>query len=75
LDATGKNCVQYEFGGPQSSSGGGQVLGTSTGKVLGANTMAKTGGFEENLHLAIMTLGGIFTTFGIRNFKKAAKTA
>jgi len=66
LDASGKNCVAYEFGGPQPGG---------NGQVLGASTMAETGGFAENLYLAIMTLGGLFTSKGLKNFKKAFKKA
>lgn len=69
LDATGKNCVSYQLGGPSGSGG------NSGGQVLGASTMAGTGTFEENLYLAIMTLGGTLSAFGIRSFKKARKTA
>ena len=45
------------------------------GQVLGASTMAGTGSFAENLYLAIMTIGGIITTVGIKNFKKDHRLA
>lgn len=50
------------------------TTGTST-QVLGATTMAKTGGFEDSLNLVIMALGGTISAFGIKNFKKANKKA
>lgn len=67
-----------------TSSGGGDGLGCANndcsgrggnpqGEVLG--TMAKTGTFEENLYLAIMTIGGIITFRGIKNLKKSFKGA
>jgi len=66
LDASGKNCVDYQLGGPGPSTE------TGGGQVLGATTMAKTGSFAENLYLAIMTLGGLFTFKGLKkSFKKA----
>lgn len=72
INATGHECVNFQFGGPQSGgTSGGQVLGASTqGQVLGASTMAKTGSFEENLYMAIMGLGAIITIAGAKNFKK-----
>ena len=49
----------------------GNVAGASQGQVLGASTMAQTGGFEESLYLAIMGLGGIFSLTGVaKAFKK-----
>ena len=69
LDASGRNCVDYSFGGPGSSTG------TGGGQVLGASTMAGTGSFFENLYMAIMSLGGILTFQGLKNFKKAYKKA
>ena len=53
---------------PGDSSGTG-------GQVLGASTMAGTGSFAENLYLAIMTIGGIITTVGLKNFKKDHRLA
>ena len=38
----------------------------TNGQVLGASTMATTGGFEENLYLSIMGLGAILTFKGIK---------
>jgi len=68
LDAAGKNCVPYEFGGPGSSGGTG-------GAVLGASTMAQTGSFLENLYAAIMAFGATLTAKGLKNLKKAFKKA
>jgi hypothetical protein len=45
----------------------------SQGQVLGASTMAGAGSFAENIYLAIMTLGGTLSAFGIKGFKKASK--
>ncbi len=61
--------MSFQYGGPESSSG------TTGGQVLGASTMAGTGTFTENLYLAIMTLGGTISAFGIKSFKKAFKRA
>jgi hypothetical protein len=69
-----------------TSGGGGDGLGCANndcsgtssnpqGQVLGASKMAKTGTFEENLYLAIMTIGGIITFQGLKNIKKAFKVA
>lgn len=76
-DAAGKNCVSFQYGGPSNGGGtSGQVLGTSTTpQVLGASTMAGTGTFTENLYLAIMTLGGTISAFGIKSLKKARQAA
>ena len=67
LDAAGKNCVSFQYGGPQATNGG------TGGQVLGASTMAATGGFAETLNLAAMTLGGILTSFGAKGLRKASK--
>lgn len=80
INATGHECVNYELGGPPQSQGGPstQVLGASTstgGQVLGASTMAKTGGFEEAAYQAIMVAGATLSAFGLKNFKKASKKA
>lgn len=69
LDASGKNCVSFQLGGPSQSSG------TSGGQVLGASTMAATGSFAETFYQAIMGLGGIFTVKGLKKVKKASKKA
>lgn len=69
-------CNQYQLGGPPAPQGGaGSVLGASTtgGKVLGASTMAKTGGFEEMVYEAIMGLGAFLTLKGTKGLKKAKK--
>jgi hypothetical protein len=75
FDNDGKNCLQFQLGGPPQNGGaGGQVLGASTeGQVLGVSTLANTGSFAQNVYLAIMALGAAITTFGIKNFKKAGK--
>jgi hypothetical protein len=67
LDASGKNCVPYSFGGPGAGGTGGQVLG--------ATTMAQTGSFLENIYAAIMAFGATLTTKGLKNLKKAFKKA
>lgn len=64
------DCIQYQLGGAPPPSGG-----AGGGQVLGASTMAKTGGFEENLYLAIMSMGGLFTFKGFKGVKKAFKKA
>lgn len=69
LDAAGKNCVSFQYGGPSQSSG------TTNGQVLGASTMAATGSFTEALNLAVMTLGGILTSFGARRLRKTSKNS
>lgn len=67
IDASGKNCVEYQFGGPSTTTGG----ATTQGQVLGASTLAATGTFAENLYLAIMALGGLLTFKGVQiAFKK-----
>jgi hypothetical protein len=79
INATGHECVNYELGGAPAPQGGSaaQVLGTSTttvssSQVLGANTMGGAGSFDSMLYQAIMGLGGIITSFGI---KKALRKA
>lgn len=68
-----------------TSNDGGDGLGCAThdcsgnankapqGQVLGASTLADTGNFAEDLYLAIMTLGGTLSAFGIKNFKKTSR--
>jgi len=72
LGADGTSCVAFSQAGVQDPTGGQPQV---QGQVLGASTMAKTGTFAENLYLAIMTLGGLFTFKGLKNFKKAFKKA
>lgn len=68
LDASGQNCVSYNFGGPGSSGGTG-------GQVLGASTMAQTGSFLENIYAAVMAFGAALTAKGLKSFKKVIKKA
>lgn len=62
------NAVNDCMPGDPGTFGGG-----TGGQVLGASTMAGTGSFEENLYLAIMSIGGTITAFGLKNIKKAFK--
>lgn len=66
LDASGRNCVDFAFGGPSGDGG------SAAGQVLGATTMPATGSFAENIYLAIMSLGGLFTFKGLKKFFKKA---
>ena len=59
-------CREFSGSGP-SPSDPGVVLGASTGQVLGASTMAGAGSFDSALYQAIMGLGGIITSFGLKN--------
>ena len=70
LDAAGINCVNFTPAGPPENPSN-----PPQGQVLGASTMAGTGSFAENLYLAIMAIGGIITTIGVKNYKKASKLA
>lgn len=66
LDAAGKNCVSFQYGGPQTSN-------ETSGQVLGASTMATTGSFAETLNLAVIALGGILTSLGAKGLRKTSK--
>lgn len=72
----GVNCLKYELGGPPPPSDSTtQVLGASTtsGRVLGASTMAGTGAVEDAIFNSIFTFGSLLTSFGImKNGKKRA---
>jgi hypothetical protein len=70
LDAAGINCVNFTPAGPPENPSN-----PPQGQILGTSTMAGTGSFAENLYLAIMTLGGIITTVGVKNYRKASKLA
>jgi len=59
-------CREFSGSGP-SPSDPGVVLGASTGQVLGASTMAGAGSFDSTLYQVIMGLGGIITSFGLKN--------
>ncbi len=51
--------------------GGAEVLGVSTGQVLGVSTMAGAGAVEDAIFNSIFTLGSLLTSFGImKNGKK-----
>jgi hypothetical protein len=67
----GLGCANNDCSGNTVGASQVQVLGAST-QVLGASTMAGTGNFAEDLYLAIMTLGGTLSAFGIKNLKKAS---
>jgi cell division septation protein DedD len=74
FDNNGINCLQFELGGPPQDGGigGGQVLGTSTGQVLG---LASTGSFAGNFYLVMTALGALITFKGFANFRKVFKKA
>ena len=63
LDASGRNCVAFQLGGPPPPPSGGAVL---AGQVLGATTLGATGGAEENIFLALFALGSILVGTGVR---------
>ena len=70
IDASGRNCVQYQLGGaPQNSgSNSGQVLGTTTtktGSVLGVSTLGSTGSLDDLMNI-VFTLGAGSVAFGLR---------
>lgn len=78
LDASGKKCVSFEYGGAPSNGtgGGGQVLGASTtGSVLGATTMAKTGVVEDIISLVSMSFGTILTAGSYYGYSKISKAS
>lgn len=78
LDASGKRCVSFEYGGAPSNrtDGGGEVLGASTtGSVLGATTMAKTGIVEDILSLSSIASGTILSVGSYYGYKKTQKTS
>jgi hypothetical protein len=62
----GLGCATHDCSGNKTNN-------TPQGQVLGASTMAKTGSFEEVLNMVIMSLGGIFTSLGIKKASKKAK--
>jgi hypothetical protein len=62
LDASQRNCVQFELGGAPDSGIGG-------GSVLGASTMAGTGSAQDLMSLAF-SVGAISASLGIRYAKK-----
>lgn len=66
LDASGRNCVAYQLGGPPTGgNSGGAVLGSSSvsdpGQVLGASTTAKTG-MAEDVIGSLLVVVGLTTT-------------
>lgn len=73
LDPPGRECRQFQYGGPESAhrdNPGSPVIegyGIGGGQVLGASTMASAGTFAENLSLAIMVLGATFTYLGVKH--------
>jgi hypothetical protein len=63
LDASQRNCVQFELGGaPDNGTGGGQVLG--------ASTMAGTGAAEDLLAM-IFAVGSFSFGIGVRKYTYA----
>ena len=71
LDASGRNCVSFELGGPPpTNGGGGQVLGASTGKVLGASTTAKAGTSEDMIGLVLVLSGTILVGTSFNAYRK-----
>lgn len=71
LDASGRNCVSFELGGPPpTNGGGGQVLGASTGKVLGASTTAKAGTSEDMIGLVLVFSGTILVGTSFNAYRK-----
>lgn len=60
-------CRQFQYGGAPTPPP------ATAGQVLGASTMAATGGFMETLYQAIMGLGGILTLKGLKKGKKASR--
>lgn len=62
LDASGLNCVEFQFGGPPPPPP------ATGGQVLGATTLGATGAAEENIFFALFTLGSILAGVGVRKF-------
>lgn len=60
-------CRQFQYGGPQVSDG---QASEPQGQVLGASTMAGTGGFAETFYQAIMGVGALLTLKGVKKLKK-----
>ena len=79
LDPPSRECRQFQYGGPESShkdnpGSPGEVLGYGTGgggDILGASTMAATGGFKENAYLATIIVGILLAAAGIKTPKKS----
>ncbi len=65
LDASGKNCVAYQFGGPPQSSGG---TGGTSGQVLGLSATSGSGLTEA----IVSAIGILCLTLGVA-LKKAPK--
>ena len=61
LDASGKNCVAFQLGGPPPPPPAGPA-----GQVLGAATLGATGAAEENIFFALFALGSILAGVGVR---------
>jgi len=75
FDNSGINCLKFEYGGPQEPAiGGGDVLGISTGQVLGATTLASTGVTKDSIFYSIFTFGTLLSSLGImKNGEKKTK--
>lgn len=74
LDASGRNCVDYQYGGPSGGgTPGGSILGASTtsGRVLGTTTVAKTGIAEDIIGSVLVALGSALTVTSFYGYKKA----
>lgn len=59
LDASGRNCVAFELGGPGPST-------DTSGQVLGASTLGATGLATDNAIALIFSLGASLLGIGIR---------
>lgn len=71
--STNNETSQSESNNSESNNTSGTTV-TNT-RVLGSTTMAKTGGFEEGVSQAIITLGATLSAFGIKGLKKGKKVS
>ncbi len=62
LDASGRNCVAFEYSGAPTPPPAGQVLG--------ASTMAATGTAKENLSMALIEIGALVAVSSLYGFAK-----
>lgn len=75
LDASGANCVQFSVPGAPEGNGGGQVLGTSTGSVLGVSTLGATGAFVGQLMNVISIVGLASIVSGMKVYSSSKKNS